>query len=36
MSGGIAYHTANSDHLLNVRTANMTAFPDQPIISGVG
>jgi uncharacterized NAD(P)/FAD-binding protein YdhS len=27
---GIAYHTANLDHLLNVRAANMSAFPDQP------
>jgi uncharacterized NAD(P)/FAD-binding protein YdhS len=27
---GIAYHTANPDHLLNVRAANMSAFPDQP------
>jgi len=27
---GIAYHTANPDHLLNVRAANMSAFPDDP------
>jgi uncharacterized NAD(P)/FAD-binding protein YdhS len=27
---GIAYFTANPDHLLNVRAANMSAFPDQP------
>lgn len=27
---GIAYSTANPDHLLNVRAANMSAFPDQP------
>src|SRR5262249_32837004 len=27
---GIAYHTANPNHLLNVRAANMSAFPDQP------
>lgn len=27
---GIAYYTANPDHLLNVRAANMSAFPDQP------
>jgi uncharacterized NAD(P)/FAD-binding protein YdhS len=27
---GIAYHTANPDHLLNVRAANMSALPDQP------
>src|ERR1700689_5103932 len=27
---GIAYHTANPDHLLNVRAANMSAFPDEP------
>ena len=27
---GIAYCTTNPDHLLNVRAANMTAFPDQP------
>lgn len=27
---GIAYCTANPDHLLNVRAANMSAFPDQP------
>ncbi|ERF84714.1 FAD-dependent oxidoreductase [Bradyrhizobium viridifuturi] len=27
---GIAYHTGNSDHLLNVRVANMSALPDQP------
>ncbi len=27
---GIAYATAGPDHLLNVRAANMSAFPDQP------
>jgi uncharacterized NAD(P)/FAD-binding protein YdhS len=27
---GIAYSTANPDHLLNVRVANMSAFPDDP------
>ncbi|TDM99246.1 hypothetical protein CEE86_14130, partial [Lactobacillus crispatus] len=27
---GIAYHTGNSDHLLNVRVANMSALPDDP------
>jgi uncharacterized NAD(P)/FAD-binding protein YdhS len=27
---GRAYGTANPDHLLNVRVANMSAFPDQP------
>jgi len=27
---GVAYITANPDHLLNVRAANMSAFPDQP------
>ncbi len=27
---GIAYSTANPDHLLNVRAANMSAFPDDP------
>lgn len=27
---GTAYSTANPDHLLNVRVANMSAFPDQP------
>ncbi len=27
---GIAYHTSNPDHLLNVRVANMSALPDQP------
>jgi uncharacterized NAD(P)/FAD-binding protein YdhS len=27
---GIAYYSANPDHLLNVRAANMSAFPDQP------
>jgi uncharacterized NAD(P)/FAD-binding protein YdhS len=26
---GIAYHTANPNHLLNVRAANMSAFSDQ-------
>lgn len=33
---GIAYYTANPDHLLNVRAANMSAFPDQPDHFGVG
>ncbi len=27
---GIAYHTGNPDHVLNVRVANMSALPDQP------
>ncbi len=27
---GIAYCTTNPDHLLNVRAANMSAFPDRP------
>jgi len=27
---GVAYFTANPDHLLNVRASNMSAFPDQP------
>jgi uncharacterized NAD(P)/FAD-binding protein YdhS len=27
---GVAYCTTNPDHLLNVRAANMSAFPDQP------
>jgi uncharacterized NAD(P)/FAD-binding protein YdhS len=27
---GIAYFTANPNHVLNVRAANMSAFPDQP------
>lgn len=27
---GAAYSTANPNHLLNVRVANMSAFPDQP------
>jgi uncharacterized NAD(P)/FAD-binding protein YdhS len=27
---GPAYSTANPDHLLNVRVANMSAYPDQP------
>jgi uncharacterized NAD(P)/FAD-binding protein YdhS len=27
---GLAYATADSGHLLNVRAANMSAFPDQP------
>ena len=27
---GIAYSTADPNHLLNVRAANMSAFPDQP------
>jgi uncharacterized NAD(P)/FAD-binding protein YdhS len=27
---GVAYSTPNPDHLLNVRAANMSAFPEQP------
>ncbi len=27
---GVAYGTRQSDHLLNVRAANMSAFPDAP------
>lgn len=27
---GLAYHTGNADHLLNVRAANMSALPDDP------
>ncbi len=27
---GVAYCTANPDHLLNVRACNMSAFPDEP------
>jgi uncharacterized NAD(P)/FAD-binding protein YdhS len=27
---GLAYHTGNSEHLLNVRVANMSALPDEP------
>lgn len=27
---GLAYATANPDHLLNLRVANMSAFPDRP------
>jgi uncharacterized NAD(P)/FAD-binding protein YdhS len=27
---GVAYCTAEPNHLLNVRAANMSAFPDQP------
>jgi uncharacterized NAD(P)/FAD-binding protein YdhS len=27
---GIAYHTGNPDHLLNVRAANMSALPEDP------
>lgn len=27
---GVAYGTAQPDHVLNVRAANMSAFPDQP------
>lgn len=27
---GIAYHTGNPDHLLNVRASNMSALPDKP------
>jgi uncharacterized NAD(P)/FAD-binding protein YdhS len=27
---GVAYHTANPDHLLNVRASNMSALPEDP------
>jgi uncharacterized NAD(P)/FAD-binding protein YdhS len=27
---GVAYHTGNPEHLLNVRVENMSALPDQP------
>ena len=27
---GLAYHTGNPEHLLNVRAANMSALPDEP------
>ena len=27
---GLAYHTGNPEHVLNVRVANMSALPDQP------
>jgi uncharacterized NAD(P)/FAD-binding protein YdhS len=27
---GLAYSTANAEHLLNVRTSNMSAFPEEP------
>jgi uncharacterized NAD(P)/FAD-binding protein YdhS len=27
---GLAYGTANADHVLNVRTSNMSAFADKP------
>ena len=27
---GLAYHTGNPDHLLNVRAANMSALPENP------
>lgn len=27
---GVAYSTSNPDHLLNVRVANMSAYPDEP------
>ena len=27
---GLAYHTGNPDHLLNVRAANMSAPPEDP------
>jgi uncharacterized NAD(P)/FAD-binding protein YdhS len=27
---GMAYHTGNSEHVLNVRAANMSALPDDP------
>src|ERR1700758_4841996 len=27
---GLAYHTGNPDHLLNVRVANMSALPEDP------
>ena len=33
---GVAYCTANPDHLLNVRACNMSAFPISLIISGAG
>src|SRR5437868_6088163 len=27
---GLAYHTGNPDHLLNVRAGNMSALPEDP------
>ena len=30
LGAGIAYGTSHPDHLLNVRAANMSAFPDDP------
>jgi uncharacterized NAD(P)/FAD-binding protein YdhS len=27
---GLAYHTGNPEHVLNVRVANMSALPDEP------
>ena len=27
---GVAYHTGNPEHLLNVRVGNMSALPDEP------
>lgn len=30
IGSGLAYATDNEEHLLNVRAANMSAFPDQP------
>ena len=30
LGAGIAYATNHPDHLLNVRAANMSAFPDDP------
>jgi cation diffusion facilitator CzcD-associated flavoprotein CzcO len=33
---GVAYSTVRNEHLLNVHAANMSALPDDPIISGAG
>ena len=30
LGGGVAYSTSDDTHLLNVRAANMSAYPDQP------
>src|SRR4051812_14332551 len=30
LGAGVAYGTAHPSHLLNVRAANMSAFPDRP------